>query len=134
MVRTEHSFQILYVSRLATGCNWEAVKEIVAASRQRNPVHGISGALLFDGERFCQLIEGAEPEVRALLHNISSDPRHTGLRVLFAGQAPSGRTTRRWVSGYCDSHELEAFDAEPGPSEGTVLDWFLSVLHGADME
>ncbi len=134
MVRVENSFQLLYVSRLAPGCNWEVVKEIVAAARRQNPVHGITGALLFDGERFCQLIEGEEAPVRALLQNISVDARHTDVRVLFADQSPRGRTTQRWVSGYCDSHELEVFDSAPGPGEGVALDWFLSVLHGADME
>lgn len=134
MVRVKNSFQLLYVSRLAPGCNWEVVKEIVAAARRHNPVHGITGALLFDGERFGQLIEGEEVPVRALLQNISVDPRHTDVRVLFAGQSPRGRTTQRWVSGYCDSHELEVFDSAPGPGGAMALDWFLSVLHGSDME
>jgi Sensors of blue-light using FAD len=134
MDRVENPFQLVYVSRLAPACTWEVVKEIVAAARRNNPVHGITGALLFDGERFCQLIEGDEDTVRALLHNIARDPRHTDLRVLFEGESANGRTTQRWVSGYCDAHELEEFDVAPGPGEGMALDWFLSVLHGADVD
>lgn len=134
MVRAENPFQLLYVSRLAPGCNWEVVKEIVAAARTHNPAHEITGALLFDGERFCQLIEGAEADVRALAHNIWNDPRHADLRTLFAGPSRIGRTTQRWVSGYCDAHELEQFDAEAGPSDTHALDSFLAVLQGADME
>jgi hypothetical protein len=134
MVRVENPFQLLYVSRLAPACTWEVVKEIVAAARRNNPAHGITGALLFDGERFCQLIEGGEPAVRALMDNISRDTRHTDVKLLFTGRSTGGLITKRWVSGYCDAHELEAFDSAPGPSDGRAFDWFLSVLRGADME
>ena len=134
MVSVENSFQLLFMSRLAPSSNWEVVKDIVAAARHHNSAQGLTGALLFDGERFCELIEGAEASVRALLDSISADPRHSDVRVLFAGPATGGRTTKRWVSGYCESHELEVFDSAPGPGEGVVLHWFLSVLHGADVE
>ena len=134
MVRAENPFQLLYVSQLAPGCTWEVVKEIVAAARKHNAAHGITGALLFDGERFCQLIEGAESKVRALANNIWADPRHTALRLLFAGLSPIGQTTQRWVSGYCDAHELEGLDVEADTSDPRTLDGFLAVLQGADVE
>lgn len=134
MVRVETPFQLLYVSRLAPACTWEVVKEIVDAARRHNPAHGITGALLFDGERFCELIEGEEPAVRALMDNISRNTRHTDVKLLFTGRSPNGRITQRWVSGYCDSHELEPFDTAPSPAESVALDWFLSVLRGADTE
>ncbi len=134
MVRVENPFQLLYVSRLAPKSTWAVMKEVADAARRNNPAHGITGALLFDGERFCQLIEGDEPAVRALMQNIANDPRHTDVKLLFAGMAQSGWITQRWVSGYCDAHELEAFDAAPGPAEGLALDWFLTVLHGADVD
>lgn len=134
MARVENPFQLLYVSRLASACTWEVVKEIVAAARRNNPVYGVTGALLFDGERFCQLIEGEEPAVRTLIGNIARDPRHTDVRLLFNGRSPNGPSTQRWVSGYCDAHELEVFDTVPGPGEGTALEWFVAVLRGADVE
>ncbi|MEQ1686262.1 MAG: BLUF domain-containing protein [Burkholderiaceae bacterium] len=134
MVRIENPFQLLYVSRLAPGRTWEIMKEIADAARRNNPAHGITGALLFDGERFCQLIEGEEPAVRALMDNISRDPRHIDVKLLFTGRLPSGPSTLRWVCGYCDAHELEAFDTPPGPAEDKALDWFFTVLRGADME
>lgn len=134
MARVEYPFQLLYVSRLAPACTWEVVKEIVAAARRNNPSFGVTGALLFDGERFCQLIEGDEPAVRRLMDNIARDPRHTDLRLLFTGRSPSGPCTQRWVSGYCDAHELEVFDTTPSPGEGIALEWFVSVLRGADVE
>ena len=134
MARVENPFQLLYVSRLAPSCTWEVVKEVVDAARRNNPVYRVTGALLFDGERFCQLIEGDEPAVSTLMHNIARDPRHTDVRLLFTGRSPSGPSTQRWVSGYCDAHELEVFDTAPGAGEGIALDWFVAVLRGADVE
>ena len=134
MTRAENPFQFLYVSRLTPGCTWKVVKEIAATARLHNPAHGITGALLFDGVRFCQLIEGREADLQALAHNISKDTRHTGIRTLFTGHSASGRTTQRWVSGYCEAHELENFDAASGPRDTKAIDAFLAVLQGADVD
>jgi Sensors of blue-light using FAD len=135
MVSGAISFQLLYVSHLAPGADFAVVKEIVDVARLRNPAHGITGALLFDGERFCQLIEGAEAEVSTLMQSISRDPRHTDVRVLFAAPSPhSERALRRWVSGYCDANDVEAFDGEAGLRGADALQAFLSVLRGADVE
>jgi Sensors of blue-light using FAD len=135
MAPAETSFQLLYVSHLAPGADFAVVKGIVDVARLRNPAHGITGALLFDGERFCQLIEGAEHEVGALMQSIGRDPRHTNVRVLFSGPSPGGgHALRRWVSGYCDAIELEAFDGETGVRDADAVQAFLSVLQGADVE
>ncbi len=134
MVYAEKSFQFLYVSRLARSCTWEVVKEIVATARHHNPLHGLTGALLFDGERFCQLIEGPEAGVRTLANNIANDPRHTDLRTLYNGPSRVGCTTLGWVSGYCEANELEQFDAVGGLRETLALDAFIAVLQSADVE
>lgn len=134
MLSVENPFQLLYVSRLAPDCNWEVMKEIADTARRNNPAQGINGALLFDGERFCQLIEGDEKAVRALMDKIARDTRHTDVRLLLASPSATGPNSQRWVCGYCDAHELEVFDRARGLAEGTALAAFLSVLQGADME
>lgn len=98
MVHAEPVFQLLYVSRLAPGCDFGVVKDIVAVARRYNAEHGITGALLFDGERFGQLLEGAEVDVRALMSRIARDPRHTDVQVLYAGQCLTARAMQRWAS------------------------------------
>lgn len=133
MVHVETPFQLLYVSQLAPGCDFGVVKEIVSVSRQRNPERGITGALLFDGERFCQLIEGAEADVQALMGHIARDPRHTEVSVLFAGQCLAGRAMRRWTSGYCDASELDALAGDAALHDRSALNEFFSVLRRADV-
>lgn len=134
MVCAENSFQFLYVSRLASGCTWEIVKEIVATSRFNNPSHGITGALLFDGERFCQLIEGAPENVRELRANIMRDSRHTGIRVLLEEQSAAPPLTERWASGYCEHHELERLDNANGLQGQPALAAFFGMLERADLD
>jgi hypothetical protein len=134
MVCAQNSFQFLYVSRLANGCTWEVVKEIVATARFNNPSHGITGALLFDGERFCQLIEGAPGNVRELRENLMRDARHTGMRVLLDEQSPAPPLTQRWASGYCDPHELELLDGANALRGRPALDAFFTLLERADLD
>lgn len=132
MAKAAASFQRLYISRLAPGCDFSVVKEIVELARRNNPVQGITGALLFDGERFCQLLEGSEPEVHALMHRIEADTRHTGVRVLHAGAAPAGLLLQRWASGYCDAHDLDGLDTDAAITPSPI-DQFSAVLNRADI-
>lgn len=126
-------FQLLYVSQLAPGSDFGVVKSIVAVSRQHNLEQRITGTLLFDGERFCQLIEGAEPDVLALTARIERDPRHKHLQLLHTGQCAAEQTTQRWASGYCDAHELDVFGAESGLRGAPALHAFKAVLKVADL-
>ena len=133
MVQRETTFQILYVSQMAHGADFGIVREVVTAARHRNPARGITGALLFDGERFCQLLEGPEPVVKALMKSIARDPRHTQINALFTGPCLGERAMQRWASGYCDACLLEAFDGDTGLRDRPALDAFISVLKGADL-
>ena len=132
MVKASASFQLLYISRLAPGCDFSIVKGIVDVARRSNPARGITGALLFDGERFCQLIEGREPEVRMLMSRIEADVRHTRVRVLHDGVSGAGPVMQRWASGYCDAPDLDGLDTaaaiKPSP-----IDQFNAVLNRADI-
>ena len=132
MAQAETSFQLLYISHLASHCDFSVVKEIVDVARRSNPALGITGALLFDGERFCQLLEGGEPEVRALMRRIAADSRHTGVRVLDAGVFTAGLVMNHWASGYCDAHDLDLFD-DATHTEASFIDQFIAVLNHADI-
>lgn len=135
MAQAETHFQLLYVSQLAPHCDFGVMKEIVAVARQRNAMLGLTGALLFDGERFCQLLEGSESTVQSMMRSIQRDPRHTAVRVLFAAPSTAATVMNRWASGYCDAQELDALDALDGPAESghsSAVDKFIAVLNRAD--
>ena len=52
------------------------VQDILHRSRSRNPLNDITGALLTDGTRFAQVIEGPSAAVRSLHSRIIHDWRH----------------------------------------------------------
>lgn len=126
-------FQLLYVSQLAPGCDFGVVKSIVSVSRQRNLERNITGTLLFDGERFCQLIVGSEPDVLALILRIESDPRHTHIQRLHTGPSADEHAMQGWTSGYCDAHELDRFGGESGLRDAAAVRAFDDVLKVADL-
>ena len=134
MTSSESLFQILYVSHLAPEADFGVVKEIVSASRRANPLCGITGALVFDGEYFGQLLEGRESEVTALMQRIEVDKRHRAVTTLFSGSVRTTRLMRVWRSGYCEPHQLDALLADATLRGPASLAAFVSILQRADVE
>jgi hypothetical protein len=127
-------FQILYLSHLADGQDFSVVKDIVRASRACNPARGITGALLFDGERFGNLLEGNEREVVPLMRHIERDARHAGIRKLHTGPA-SRRALASWRSGYCESaSDLDRFEGTDGPTGAEAVLAFVALAQAADLD
>lgn len=60
----------------------KGVDNIVATARHRNPDKDITGALLFTGSHFAQILEGDKEAVEAMLSAIEADHRHNNLRVI----------------------------------------------------
>jgi hypothetical protein len=58
------------------------VDRIVAHAAQKNAALGVTGALAYNGRNFCQLLEGEEHTVRALIDTIAQDPRHAGFKII----------------------------------------------------
>ncbi len=63
------------------------IPRIVAAGRTCNTHSGITGVLLFTGQDFVQLIEGAPQAVADLWASIRVDPRHHDLTVFLDERA-----------------------------------------------
>ena len=74
--------RVLYFSTASAEMSREAVDDIVAHAVEKNGRLGITGALAYNGRNFCQLLEGDEDVVRALIKTIEADPRHAGFKVL----------------------------------------------------
>jgi Sensors of blue-light using FAD len=56
--------------------------DIVSTARRRNAEQDISGFLMFDRERYHQILEGEAAPVDALFAKISTDPRHRDVELL----------------------------------------------------
>ena len=76
-----------YVStcQLAAGKVDDGVREIVEVSVSRNRALGVTGALLFTGQKFTQYLEGAPASIAELRQSIRQDSRHAAITTLTYG-------------------------------------------------
>jgi hypothetical protein len=62
---------------------WPVVRGLVAKASRKNHEDNITGALLYSGGYFCQILEGDPDTLEATFDRIQSDPRHTACRLVF---------------------------------------------------
>ncbi len=72
----------LYASRATKALGDGALDAILRQSRKNNPRRGITGMLCYANGVFVQAIEGGRREVCALLNQIVTDERNTGVEIL----------------------------------------------------
>jgi hypothetical protein len=61
---------------------------IVETSRSRNAQAGVTGALMFNEQRFVQILEGEKNAVEETFERIRGDARHTAITVIARQKGP----------------------------------------------
>ena len=89
-------FNIVYCSQMRPGLGITDVNAIVATSRRRNPVLGITGLLTFGSGIFFQWIEGPKLEVLDLIKLIETDNRHENMVILSSEEEVRERIFPAW--------------------------------------
>lgn len=91
----------LYVSHsvIPPECAEAVVTELVELSIVKNRRQNITGALLFTGPHFAQILEGPGDAVAALMASITADDRHQKLVVL-SHRAVGERQFEEWSLAY----------------------------------
>ena len=128
--------ELIYTSLAEAKNDTNDVKAILASSERNNVATNITGLLLFDGERYIQILEGDVEDVNGLFVTISEDSRHHSLELLHKGEI-AGRSFETWRMAYeaipkgllsklaenmgVVSLELEGEAAEPSESFGARL-------------
>ncbi|MCY4178892.1 MAG: BLUF domain-containing protein [Litoreibacter sp.] len=82
---------VVYSSDARPGTTHEDVARILEQAEAANTRARITGALMFDGQRFCQLLKGDEAQVTRTMKRIKRDLRHSNLRILDASQTLARR-------------------------------------------
>lgn len=101
----------IYVSRslLPSKSAAEELGRIVELARERNVASDITGSLIFSGDHFAQLLEGAPEGLEPITKSILADSRHADITVLvdeplaaraFRGWALTYQGTSRYVDGH----------------------------------
>ena len=99
-------YEVLYVSQMAPDTPVSAVAIIAGHARAANAQRHLTGLLVFDGQRFCQQLEGSQKNVLSAMARICQDPRHLEVSVVHQGTLAE----RRFSSFNLAFSEIEAGD------------------------
>ena len=94
--------QVIYASAAATPFTPEALRALLAKSRARNSLYGVSGVLLYHEGSILQVLEGPEDTVDRILAAVTKDPRHYKLRYLSRATIQK-REFEAWSMGFIDA-------------------------------
>ncbi len=91
--------ELVYSSIAARPLSEDDVELLLNQARAENEKQGITGLLIFDGERFLQVLEGERDTVDALFDAIKRDRRHDDVKVFYSGDIDR-RSFGSWFMAY----------------------------------
>lgn len=107
MPLTPALYEVLYVSTLAPDQPPNVVADIAGRARVVNAELDVTGLLIFDGQRFCQQLEGPQKAVLKLIERIRNDPRHVNVEVIHHGPL-AGRRFQQFSLAFSTVEDAEA--------------------------
>lgn len=99
--------RIIYTSSARHNLKPAHITDILAASRDNNRAHQVTGLLVYHEGVFLQVLEGPTDKVEQVYAKIARDWRHTNCRVLF-DEPIVERAFAEWIMAYRLGAELEA--------------------------
>lgn len=126
---------VLYVSTslLDPALAERTVAQIVAHSIARNRDRGITGAMIYTGTHFAQIIEGPGENVAALLCSLRADARQTNM-IIVEHVALSARRFSEWTMAYSGpsqfiGRQVSRVLNDPSPAElRRAAGWLTDVM------
>lgn len=108
-------YRLAYISKNAIAGNNNDVKHqieaILASAQKNNPKLDVSGALLYSGGYFCQIIEGPQANIEDLFETIQMDTRHNNITVL-SFESIEERGFSAWSMAFAGIEDHMRFDLE----------------------
>ncbi len=108
-------YHLAYISKNTIGGDNEEVKSqienILATAQANNPSVGVTGALLYSGGYFCQVIEGPEDALEELFESIQMDARHGDCTILHFEEIEE-RGFSDWSMAFAGIEDEMRFDIE----------------------
>lgn len=102
--------QFIYCSVLSPDAAPTCVADIIRTARRFNAEREVTGVLVFDGQRFCQYIEGPAEAIAELARRIERDPRHAEFCPKHHGPLPDARRFAQWSMAYALAPDQEPLD------------------------
>lgn len=131
IIKNLNILSLLYLSH-STG-PLGAIDGIIATSRARNPSLGLTGALLFTGDYFAQVLEGTAESIDTLMAKVRKDRRHEEI-IVIAREPIVTRRFGSWSMAYSGPSQFVARHVtrllnDPAPHErDRSADWLNDLL------
>lgn len=97
--------ELTYVSEPAQNMSFLGLMRLLYHSYSNNQALGITGALIYENNKFGQVIEGLEKDINALWQKIQKDDRHKNVRLIDSKQI-SERSFSKWTMVFQGSEEI----------------------------
>ena len=97
--------EITYVSEPAQEMSFLGLMRLLSHSYLRNTSMGITGALIFENNRFGQVIEGPRTQIEDLWEKIQKDTRHKNIRLI-ESKPIEHRSFNKWTMIFQGSEEV----------------------------
>jgi hypothetical protein len=126
---------LLYISesKIEPSSAQSELKRILGTAHAFNPSVGITGALVFTGTHFAQVIEGEEVVISRLMASITRDARHGNVNIvarepLVARRFPDWSMAYNGPSQFVSRHVRRILD-DPSPVDRSrAADWLAELL------
>jgi hypothetical protein len=97
--------ELTYVSEPAQALSFLGLMRLLYHSYSNNQALGITGVLIFENDRFGQVIQGKADQIDALWNRIQKDQRHKNVRLI--DRKPiSERTFSKWTMVFQGRDEI----------------------------
>jgi hypothetical protein len=90
---------VAYVSAATDPLDDDDIAALLIQARAANRRNGLTGALIYRGGRFAQILEGPEAMVRSRYASIASDPRHRNVQMMREARIAE-RQFPQWTMGF----------------------------------
>jgi Sensors of blue-light using FAD len=107
MNQADSIFQLIYVSTAAIEFGTADLIKLLIEARDFNRGHQITGILIFENEKFLQVLEGDMAEVKQLYESICRDGRHDQIEAI-SSKMLSKREYPNWSMAFADSGALKS--------------------------
>lgn len=118
-----HIEQLFYSSQMSEVFDGTVLDDVLTVSQLNNERRGVTGALVIDGDRIVQVLEGVPEVLDPLYDLISRDPRHRDLTVLLRRSVET-RQFPNWSMAWI----LEPLGSSPDETPAETLDMMAASL------
>ena len=129
-------YNLVYCSR--STIDSAGLDAILATARRCNPLHGVTGLLVYGGGIFFQWLEGPRAAVTQLMDNLKGDPRHGSIVILSELEEVRERLFPGWDMELVATDDIrgvlaDALDDAADPKNAEALALLLEQLDSGEL-